>query len=72
MAQGQSMQIVCEPLSLKSRAKWTGNVPHMVECLLCKHEAEKYHQKQNTFCFIKGFPLQINVWSVTIPSHIAV
>jgi hypothetical protein len=40
MVQGQHGQIVCEtPISKITRAKWTGSVAQVIECLLCKCEA---------------------------------
>jgi hypothetical protein len=34
----QPGQIVRGPISKITRAKWTGGMVHVVECLLCKHD----------------------------------
>jgi hypothetical protein len=48
MVQGQPGQILQEtPISKITRAKWTGGVAQVVECLLCKHEALRSTPPQN-------------------------
>jgi hypothetical protein len=46
--QSQARQIVCKTLSISkiTRAKWTGGVTQVIECLFYRHEALSHQKKQ--------------------------